>query len=834
MPYNITLSNGTELITGGLLDNTTDSANSSLTLVGKNFKSYGLFLNQNFVRLMENFALATAPTAPIPGQLWFNSTTKILNVNVGSTKGTLNAVWKTLAGMTYSSSIPNNPFLGEQWYDSVNGQLNIFNGTEWRLIGPLSRIETTTTGAIPDTISDAPPSTQYVVIKFLINNVLVAIWSNNGPFASDVPGFPTIQKGLNLSNLVGHKFYGDAVASDNINVNGIPVAGNAFLRNDTSGTISGALSLVSDSGLTLGVANDFVANVVGGNVILKNQTNNRDFILSLRSSGSQTPFFRGNFQTALAESYQNVVASSPPLSYVTKNYVDILGGSITGVANFSGNITPSSNVSLTLGNTTNRWNNIFSQSILVGNLNAANTFATISNVASLFLGADIIPTANVSSNVGSAGMRFNTLHAAVVSLSGLLSVGTSANIGTNTNIGQNLAVGGTINSSGTAIFGSNLNVAGNIISSSTTPSNSTGTGAFVLPGGAGISGALYVGGNVVATSTTAATNTTSGAIVVQGGIGVGGAIITGGNIVAASGTASTNNNTGALVVNGGIGVSGSINNGGIIVSGGNIVALSGIASTNTTTGALVVLGGAGISGVVNTGSNVNVGSNLTALGVNVSGNLIVGSNIFAATGSFSGNITASNLTTSSAAVSGNLNVGGVLTAITMPVNTSNTAVATTAFAQAVIPTGGLMMWAANAAPTGWLLCNGSAVSRTSFAALFAVIGTTFGAGDNSTTFNLPNYNNRGPVGAGGLYALGTTGGSKDAIVVSHTHTATGTFVTGIPSNSVNVDSVIEGGFANVIANISPTLGSASVSTVGASGTDANMPPYLAINFIIKT
>ncbi len=69
MPYNITLSDGSELITGGLLDNTTDSANSSLTLVGKNFKGYGLFINQNVVRLMENFANTTAPTAPLPGQL---------------------------------------------------------------------------------------------------------------------------------------------------------------------------------------------------------------------------------------------------------------------------------------------------------------------------------------------------------------------------------------------------------------------------------------------------------------------------------------------------------------------------------------------------------------------------------------------------------------------------------------------------------------------------------------------------------------------------------------------------------------------------------------------
>jgi microcystin-dependent protein len=835
MPYNITLSNGTDLIAGGLLDNTTDSANSSLTLVGKNFKSYGLFLNQNFVRLMENFALSTAPAAPLPGQLWFNSTSKLLNVNVAATKGALNAVWKTLAGMTYSSSTPTNPFVGEQWYDSSVGQLKIFTGTDWRLIGPISALSAGNSGVIPDVIFDAPPSTSYLVLKFFIEGTLVAIWSDDGPFASDVSGFATIRKGLNVNTNIGHKLYGLAEVSENLSVNGASVAGNAFLRSDTSGSISGSLSLISDSGLSLGIASDFVANVVSGTVILKNQTNNQDFVLSLKTGGIQTPFFRGNFQTGIAEAYQNPTSSSPGLSYATKNYVDILSGSVTGVANFFGNLTPSANVFYSLGNTSNRWSNIFSESALIGNITAANTFATVSNVASIFLGADLIPTANVSSNIGSAGMRINTLHASVASLSGLLSVGTSANIGTNANVGQNLAVGGTISVSGVTTLGSNINVTGNIISASTTASSSTATGAFVLPGGAGIGGSLFVGGNLVATSGTATTNTTSGALVVQGGVGISGAIVAGGNIVASSGTSSTNNTSGALVVNGGVGISGSIYNGGIIVSGGNIVAISGIASTTTSTGALVVVGGVGISGAINTGANVNVGSNLLASGASISGNLIVASNIFASSANVSGNLNVgSNLAANSGNITGNLNVGGIITGITMPVGTSNTAVATTAFAQAVMPTGGVMMWAANVAPTGWLLCNGAAVSRTTFAGLFAIIGSTFGNGDGATTFNVPNYTNRLPVGAGGLYTIGTTGGSKDATLVSHTHTATGTFVTGVTRTFINVDGAVEATIANVLSNVSTTTGTATISTSGSSDTDANMPPYLTINFIIKT
>jgi hypothetical protein len=497
MAYNITLSNGTELISGGLLDNTTDSVNSSLTLVGKNYKGYGLFINQNVVRLMENFADTTAPTAPIPGQLWFNSTTKLLNVNVAATKGTANAIWKTVAGMTLSASTPTNAYTGEQWYDTTNGQLKIYTGTEWRLIGPLSRLATGNSGAVPDTVTDAPPSTTFVVLKFFIDNLLVGIWSNDGPFASDVSGFATIKKGLNLNSTLGHTFWGNSEVAQSLYVNNVAVFGNTFVRNTISGSINGSLSLTNDGGLTFGSASDFVGNVLSGTVTLHNQTNNRDFVLSLKTGGAQTPFLRGNSVTGLAEVYSHPAASSPALSVATKNYVDILSGSVNGTANFFGHITPSANLTYTLGNTTNRWTNIFSESVLVGNVYAANIFATLSNVAQMYLGADIIPTANISSNLGSTGMRFNTVHTQSAALSGALTVGTTA------------TVGGAIVVTGSGSVSGNLSTAGNLSSTSSRTSVSTATGALVLSGGAGIAGNLHVGGTIVTATMPAGTSNTA-------------------------------------------------------------------------------------------------------------------------------------------------------------------------------------------------------------------------------------------------------------------------------------------------------------------------------------
>ena len=96
-----------------------------------------------------------------------------------------------------------------------------------------------------------------------------------------------------------------------------------------------------------------------------------------------------------------------------------------------------------------------------------------------------------------------------------------------------------------------------------------------------------------------------------------------------------------------------------------------------------------------------------------------------------------------------------------------------------IPAGVINMWATTTAPTAWLLCDGSAVSRSTYASLFGVIGTTYGTGDGSTTFNLPNLKGRIPVGRDSadtsFDAMGETGGAKTHTLTttempSHTHT----------------------------------------------------------------
>lgn len=188
------------------------------------------------------------------------------------------------------------------------------------------------------------------------------------------------------------------------------------------------------------------------------------------------------------------------------------------------------------------------------------------------------------------------------------------------------------------------------------------------------------------------------------------------------------------------------------------------------------------------------------------------------------------------------------------------------------PVGVVVPYSGVTAPTGWLLADGSAVSRTTYANLFAVIGTTFGAGNGSTTFNLPNLKGRFPVGRDALTSpfvnLAATGGSKDAAVVAHTHPIdhvhpqVSTSSDGAHSHNVSGDSTLHlydnDGTGNSIAAgpfsmfWQPALTAVTTSngihthtvpqqvftgtsgSAGGSATDANLPPYLVLNFIVKT
>lgn len=163
------------------------------------------------------------------------------------------------------------------------------------------------------------------------------------------------------------------------------------------------------------------------------------------------------------------------------------------------------------------------------------------------------------------------------------------------------------------------------------------------------------------------------------------------------------------------------------------------------------------------------------------------------------------------------------------------------------PTGTISMFAGSTAPTGYLICDGSAVSRTTYAGLYAVIGTTYGTGDGSTTFNLPNLKGKVPVGQDtsdtSFDALGETGGEKTHTLVNNElpkidaywqfhGTEHGTNVYNLKgSNSIGTR--INGKY-QAISGASGAYSYADVGIrFGNNGAHNNLQPYLVLNYIIK-
>lgn len=150
----------------------------------------------------------------------------------------------------------------------------------------------------------------------------------------------------------------------------------------------------------------------------------------------------------------------------------------------------------------------------------------------------------------------------------------------------------------------------------------------------------------------------------------------------------------------------------------------------------------------------------------------------------------------------------------------------------------ILIWgsAVNSPPTGYLVCDGSAVFQEKHANLFAAVGTTHGSGNGSTTFNLPDLRDKFVVGASGTKSVAATGGSADAIVVSHTHTATVTdnghsHTVGLVEYYGTLGSEVHGAWRNGSTTTSTATTGITVSnsTTGSSGTGANLPPYYAFS-----
>ena len=166
MSYRLNKTNGELLVE--LVDGQIDTSSADISLVGRNYKGYGEAFNENFIKLLENFAKTSAPGTPLIGQLWYDTAEERLKVYTGET-------FRSAAGAVIGQTQPNL-VAGDLWIDSLNNKLYFFDGADIVLVGPQYTASQGKTGPEAFTILDENGQDQTVVYLY-INGTLSGIYS---------------------------------------------------------------------------------------------------------------------------------------------------------------------------------------------------------------------------------------------------------------------------------------------------------------------------------------------------------------------------------------------------------------------------------------------------------------------------------------------------------------------------------------------------------------------------------------------------------------------------------------------------------------------------------
>jgi hypothetical protein len=306
MAYLITKSDGTTLTT--VSDGQIDDLSTDLTLIGKNYSGFGESLNENFVKLLENFASTARPTRPIRGQIWFDVTELKLKVYNGT-------AFQPVSSATIAAIQPTTLTPGDLWFDDTNKQLYFYDGENTLLLGPTYGLSQGLSGIRVNTILDT--LNQSKVITSLYNNgTLIGIFSSaETEFTPKIPigGFSgTITPGFNAGSIPGIKFKVTATDSDSLG----GITASTYVRRDESTVITGKLGISDGIEVGAGYTGRLLAN--NGELLLQNVALNK----AVRISAN-----RGNIQ-------DDVVVIEPS----TQTF-KIYDGFITSETTIGGNLT---------------------------------------------------------------------------------------------------------------------------------------------------------------------------------------------------------------------------------------------------------------------------------------------------------------------------------------------------------------------------------------------------------------------------------------------------------------------------------------------------------------
>jgi hypothetical protein len=169
MAYQINKTDGTIIST--VADGQIDTLSTDITLIGKNYSGFGEALNENFVKLLENFSSTQAPEYPLRGQVWFDTAENKLKVYNGSD-------FIPVSSATISSTQPETLSIGDLWWNDVAAQLYFFDGTDPVLIAPAYSQTQGVSGLQVDSILDNLNQTR-VITSLYNNGILLGIFSKD-------------------------------------------------------------------------------------------------------------------------------------------------------------------------------------------------------------------------------------------------------------------------------------------------------------------------------------------------------------------------------------------------------------------------------------------------------------------------------------------------------------------------------------------------------------------------------------------------------------------------------------------------------------------------------
>jgi hypothetical protein len=275
MAYQINKTDGTIIST--VADGQVDTLSTDLTLIGKNYSGFGEALNENFIKLLENFSSTQAPTYPLRGQVWFDTAENKLKVYNGSD-------FIPVSSATISSSQPETLSIGDLWWNDVAAQLYFFDGTDPILLAPAYSQTQGVSGLRVDSILDNLNQTR-VITSLYNNGILLGIFAKDSFTPKiEIIGFTgNIQPGFNAGNLAGIKFNVTCTNSEQLG----GALATTYVRTDTSNIINGQVRISTDLGLVVGSAGQMNLYVTAGDIFMSNAATDKNLILNVRKGINQ-------------------------------------------------------------------------------------------------------------------------------------------------------------------------------------------------------------------------------------------------------------------------------------------------------------------------------------------------------------------------------------------------------------------------------------------------------------------------------------------------------------------------------------------------------------------